>query len=274
MGLARWMMPVGLAALASGCISVETLVRVKTDGSGTVTETVTMNPAAVENAIAAANQATAKDTPRASLGLGPLEDAALAKSRAATMGEGVTFVSADPIDTKTARGLSVVYAFRDVRKLLVSQRPDARLGLPSTRADQPIRFAFTGNPSGASVLTVRMRDPLASPRPAASPGAHAKPEPNPASLAMARQIFQGMRLRLAVEVDGKIASTSSPFVDGATVTLLDIDFEALLGDETKLNQLRAARNSGSLEDLEQILKGVPGIKVNLDPEVRIEFGAK
>lgn len=274
MGLARWMMPVGLAALASGCISVETLIRVKADGSGTVTETVTMNPAAVENAIAAANQATATDPSQTNPGLGPFDDAALAKARAASMGEGVTFVSADPIDTKTAKGLSVVYAFRDVSKLLVSQRPDARLGLPSTRADQKIRFAFAGNPSGTSVLTVRMRDPLASPRPAASPGAQAKPEPNPASLAMARQIFQGMRLRLAVEVDGKIAGTSSPFVDGATVTLLDIDFGALLGDETKLNQLRAARSGGSLEDLEQILKGVPGIKVTLDPEVRIEFAAK
>lgn len=268
MRLARWMMPVGLAALASGCISVETVIRVKADGSGTVTETVTMNPEAVANAIATSGQAGAKDKPP-DFGLGPLDDAALAKARAATMGEGVTFVSADPIDTKTARGLTVVYAFRDVGKLMVSQRPNTRLGLPSARADQQIRFAFERNHSGTSVLTVRMRDPLASPRPAASPGP--KPDANPAAMAMARQIFQGMRLRLAVEVDGKIAKATSAWVDNATVTLLDVDFGVLVQDEAKLNQLRAASTGGSLDDLKQVLKDVPGIKINVEPEVRIEF---
>ena len=270
MRLARWMMPFGLAALAWGCISVETVIRVKTDGSGTVTETVTMNPAAVANAIAMAGQAGAKDKPP-DFGLGPLDDAALAKARAATMGEGVTFVSADPIDTKTARGLTVVYAFQDVGKLMVSQRPNTRLGLPSARPDQQIRFAFERNQSGTSVLMVRMRDPLASPRPAASPGAKPKPDANPAAMSMARQIFQGMRLRLAVEVDGKIAKATSAWVDGATVTLLDVDFGVLVQDEAKLNQLRTASNGGSLEDLKQILKDVPGIKINAEPEVRIEF---
>lgn len=274
MGLARWMVPVGLATLASGCISVETVIRVKADGSGTVTETVTMNPEAVESAIAMANQAGAKDKPPTDFGRGPLDDAALAKARAATMGEGVTFVSADPVDTRTARGLTVVYAFRNIGKLLVSQRPDTRLGLPAARPDQQIRFAFERNRSGTSVLTIRMRDPLASPRPSASPGAKPKPDANPAALAMARQIFQGMRLRLAVEVDGKIAKTTSALVDGATVTLLDIDFGVLVQDEAKLNQLRAASNGGSIEDLKHLLKDVPGIKVTLEPEVRIEFAAK
>jgi hypothetical protein len=265
------MMPVGLAALAWGCISVETVIRVKADGSGTVTETVTMNPEAVANAIATAGQAGAKDKPPADFGLGPLDDAALARARTATMGEGVTFVSADAIDTKTARGLTVVYAFQDVGKLMVSQRPNTRLGLPSARPDQQIRFAFERNQSGTSVLTVRMRDPLAPPRPVASPGAKPKPDANPAAMSMARQIFQGMRLRLAVEVDGKIAKATSAWVDGGTVTLLDVDFGVLVQDEAKLNQLRAASTGGSLDDLKQILKDVPGIKINVEPEVRIEF---
>ena len=232
-----------------------------------------MNPATVENAIAAANQATAKDPSQTNPGLGPFDDAALAKARAASMGEGVTFVSADPIDTETAKGLSVVYAFRDVSKLLVSQRPDARLGLPSTRADQKIRFAFADNRRHLGAHGSHAGSPgFAPPRGLAGRPSQAGPQSRiPGHGA---PDFPGDAASLGGRGGREDRRDLEPFVDGATVTLLDIDFGALLGDETELNQLRAARNGGSLEDLEQILKGVPGIKVTLDPEVRIEFAAK
>ncbi len=274
MRLTRLLMPVGLAALGWGCISTETVIRVKPDGSGVVTETVTIATEAVENAIALSGQAATKDQPFANVGLGPLTDPAVARARAATMGEGVTFVSADPIETEATRGLVVVYAFRDVSKLRVSQRPDSRLGLPATRPEQQVRFAFERSPRGTSVLTVHLRDLQVTPRPAHSPPPSPKPEISAATLAMAQQIFQGMRLRLAVELDGKIESSTSAWVEGSRVTLLDIDFGALTQDAAKLSQLRAATSGGSLENVHQLLKSTPGVRISLEPEVRIEFSGR
>lgn len=274
MRLTRLWMAVGIAALGWGCISTNTVIRVKPDGSGLVTETVTIATEAVANAIALSGQPENKHQPFSDVGLGPLTDPALAQARALTMGEGVTFVSADPIETATTRGLTVVYAFRDVAKLQVSQRPDSRLGLPATRPPQQVRFAFERSPKGTSVLTVRMRDPQATPPAKSSPPRSPKPEIGPATLAMAQQIFRGMRLRLAVEVEGKIESTSSLLVEGSTVTLLDIDFGVLAEDGAKLNQLRAAPSGGSLENVQQALKNAPGVKISLEPEVRIEFSGR
>ena len=54
-----------------------------------------------------------------------------------------------------------------------------------------------------------------------------------------------------------------------------MDFSELLSNEPLLREMAARkRESMTLEDAKPLLKNLKGFKVNLDPEVQIEFAGK
>ena len=266
-----------LALPTAGCIDFETLVKVKPDGSGTLVQTMTMSAETMTMMKSAKG-----DGPKAEVGDKPMaleaKDIEQAKTEAAKLGEGVTFVKAEPIDTPQAKGMRATYAFKDVTKLKVSQKPTSPGGpaAPGAEAaDETLKFGFAKGPSGNAILTVSMPDLKAA---AAKPGsdkAPAKaPEVPPEAMAMMKQMFKGLRIAIAVEPEGKVVQTNSPFVEGSRVTLMEMRFDALLADEAKLKQFNAAMEGGSIADAKRLMKGLKGVKINLDPEVKIEFAGK
>ncbi len=62
--------------------------------------------------------------------------------------------------------------------------------------------------------------------------------------------------------------TNSRFVDGARVTLLDLDLDQLLANETVFTKLQAADTP---EAIKEALQDVPGLKIPLEREITIEF---
>lgn len=82
-------------------------------------------------------------------------------------------------------------------------------------------------------------------------------------------MFGGMRIAIAVEPVGQIISTTSPFVDGDRVTLLDLDFDQMLQDDAAFARFQNLH--GSAEQMKAALKDIPGLKVCLDKEITIEF---
>ncbi len=62
--------------------------------------------------------------------------------------------------------------------------------------------------------------------------------------------------------------TSSPFVDGSRVTLLDVNLDQLLKDETFLPRIQAAKTA---DEMKAILQEAPGLKINFDRAITIEF---
>jgi hypothetical protein len=94
--------------------------------------------------------------------------------------------------------------------------------------------------------------------------------PSADQIAMLKPMFAGARLSMAIEPVGRLVRTSSPYVTGQRVTLLDVNVDSLLGDDTLLPRLQAAQ---SLEEAKTILKSVPDLKATLDPEITIEFAA-
>jgi hypothetical protein len=78
-----------------------------------------------------------------------------------------------------------------------------------------------------------------------------------------------MRILMAVDVEGKVVKTNSAYVEGNRITLIDFDFEKLL-ENPNLKTLDPIFE-GSLDDARKALKGVKGIKMQLDPEVNVEF---
>ena len=85
---------------------------------------------------------------------------------------------------------------------------------------------------------------------------------------MLKPMLAGVRLTIAIEPAGRLVRTNSPYVTGQRVTLVDVLIDSLLNDDTLLQRLQAARTP---DEAKTILKSVPGLKVNLDPEITIEF---
>jgi outer membrane murein-binding lipoprotein Lpp len=281
---------IAAAVSLAGCITFLSEVKVKGDGSGTMVQTITMNPEqlkATMEGIAKQMGATtteAKEEPKKESpkpqAEGPFKEDDL-KGKAADLGPGVTFVSAEKIDTKTAAGVRVTYAFKDINKLSVNPKPQAAMGTAAAGAssEDALRFRFSRKPDGNAVLTVV----LARPKPEAAKEKAAPAPPPPASSEeaaqqreMVKQMFKGLHMGITVEVEGKIVRTNSPYVEGSKVTLMDVDFDPLLSDEGSLEALNKKMEGAMGDDRKTLeaLKGIKGLKITTAPEVTIEFAPR
>jgi len=194
------------------------------------------------------------------------------------MGQGVTFVSAEKIDTKTAAGVRVIYAFKDINLLAVNPKPAAAMGTAGAGASSQdaLKFRFNRLPNDNAVLTVVLPEPkaeapkeqTATPPPAAEPA-----EPDMDMSMMIMQMFKGLHMGVAVNVEGKVVKTNSPYVEGSKVTLMDIDFDPLLSDAKGFKSLNEKMETAMGDDrkMMEILKGIKGLMITTDPEVSIEF---
>jgi len=262
----------------SGCITFLTEIHVRPDGSGTLVQTMTMNPQAMMGAMdafakgmGATGSGEVKETKEEKKPFSPSELAEKTKD----LGEGVTFVSADEIKTPTAEGVRVTYAFRDINRLYVNPKPGAATGMEgagrSARNAMTFRFERKGD---RSILTAVL-PPNADKKNEAPPTAPSG-DIDDQQLAMLKQMFKGMHLGFTVEVDGRITSTTSPFRSGNRVTLFDLDFDPLLEKPETLKALNASFAGAMGDDAKAAaaLSKVPGLKIDPKPEVRIEFAAR
>jgi hypothetical protein len=278
MRLLRLPLVMSLAMTAVGCLNLQTVVKVKPDGSGTLQQTLTMNPEAMEGMMEAMAAQMGGKVTKSEKPSGKVEkktvpgtSEAEARAKAAEFGEGVTFTSVVPIEKPDAMGATLNFAFKDVSKLHINPKPDKPgkgMGAPGA-ADKPedrLQFRFAKAPSGNPQLTVVMGDMK---RDGAKPAATPAPAAGSDEMAMMKQMFKGMRILMAVDVEGKVVKTNSPYAEGNRVTILDIDMDKLLAnpDVKSLDPIF----EGSLDDARKALKGVKGIKMNLEPEVQIEF---
>ena len=251
------------AALSSACFQMTTALKVNGDGSGTIEHRMVYTAAALE-----------KLRQLASLGGGgrgqafdPLSEQQ-AREMTASIGPGVTYVTSEPITSPAGQGRVTTYAFTDVSQLQISTQPAAPGGLSirtpafSTESEK-ITFSLTRDPGGNAVLQINVPEPnfldaLGSPNAAAQIG-------------MIKTLLAGARVLLAVEPAGTVVRTSSPYVEGPRVTLLEVDLDEVLKDETLLPRLQAATTP---DEAKAVIKGAAGLKINLDRAITIEFTPK
>jgi len=249
---------VGLA----GCFQSSTILHVNADGSGTIDERMLLTGAALSQlrALAAFGGGGGQD-------VNPISEDQ-ARAAATSLGSGVTYVSSTPITDGDAQGRAIVYAFTDITQVRISQQPPAPGGMtvraPGVTDGQAVTFALARQPDGNMLLRIIVPTPKA-PADTAPPAA---PRGSPQQMAMVKQLLTGAHLSIGVEPSGHLVRTSSPFVDGQRVTLLDLDFDEVTRDEAILSRLQGVR---SVDDAKVALKGVPGAKINFDPEITIEF---
>ena len=263
----------GLLLLASmlttGCVSVDAVIHVNPDGSGTLTNTITVQKAFVAQlkammAMGAANG----ETPPPEL----FSEESL-KQMAQGMGEGVRLVSSDKISNDTAEGAHMVFAFNDVSKLRAGQALNVLGGAGGGGQQEPMHFRFERS-GGRSVLTAELPQPKIKDPAEADPaeGEEAADQPvDPQQMAMISQMFSGLRVAMTLEVGGTLVKTNARYVEGNRITLMEIDFDRILATEGALENLMKKGRPGSVAELQAQLEQVPGIKVSVGEDLRVEF---
>jgi hypothetical protein len=255
----RFALLVGAALESAACFQMSTLLKVNGDGSGTI-----------EHRMIYSTQALAQLRQFATVGGGraatfdPLAEEQF-RNMAASIGPGVTYVSSEPITAKNGQGRAAVYAFTDVTQLRISTQPAAPGGVSISAgglstSSESITFSLARESSGNAVLHIHVPEPnfldaLGSPAAAGQIG-------------MVRTMLGGARVQLAAEPSGTLVKTSSPYVDGSRVTLLEIDLDQVLKDETLLPRLQAAKTE---DEAKAIVRSAPGLKINLDRDITVEF---
>jgi hypothetical protein len=250
----------------AGCFQSSTVIKVKADGSGTIEQRTLLTDAAMEQlrafAILGGNAADSID---------PTSEAQ-ARSMAASIGPGVSYLSSTPVKMDKLQGRDALYAFTDITKLRISEQPRVPGGV-SLRAQgvntdsDPITFVMNRQPDGNVLLRILV--PRPGMLPLATPNGNGVVTPPTAQqIDMVKQMLAGARLTVVVEPDGRLVQTSSPFADGNRVTLIDVDVDKAASDPDLVAKLQTLR---TLEDAQTAVNSVPGLKVTLDPEITITF---
>ena len=190
---------------------------------------------------------------------------------------GVRPVSLTPLKEGGFEGSKSMFAFDDITKVRVDQDPQMTGSSSGTFAqppssNSPIKFAFAQ--SGRQLGADRSRSTRTTAAPGTKPEAGAKPtieKIDPAMMQMVKTMFQGFKVLIDVEVEGKIVKTNADYVNGSRVTLLEIDMATLFENEAALTALQSKVGPGaSIADVRPYLKDVKGVKIN-NPVVTIEF---
>jgi hypothetical protein len=269
----RVLMPI-VAALAAlvlpGCLQQHSTITLNKDGSGTIVEETTFGAqmAAMMGALG---------------GLGGEEGGAdaqpdPAKERAASLGEGVTLDKIEPLDVDGRKGVRVTYKFTDINKVKYTSPTESMGGemaenvpLPEGTEKpvaKPMLFKYADG-----TLTITNPDdalPADDAKPAEGEAAQdeaADPEAAQAE-AMAKAMLSDMKMSMKIVVPGGIAETNATHVDGATITLMDIDFGKVLatpGLFTKMQQ--GEKNPAAVA---KALKEVKGVKVEDKKEITVK----
>jgi hypothetical protein len=251
----------------AGCVNSHTLLKVKADGSGTIEQMLLMNMAALKGLMAGMDpQGQTKQNM-------PFSEAQL-KQTAERLGKGVRLLSATPLSQGGFEGVKAIYAFDDINQVRVDQDPNISGSsdnqLASGKNANPVTFKFARQ-GGNSVLTVAFNE-QATAGTAPPAGTPATPETmDPSMLQMMKTLFQGFKVAIDLEVDGKIVKTNADYVEGSRITLLEIDMTGILEDEAKLRALQSKiRPGASIAEVKPYLKDVKGVKIN-NPVVTVEY---
>ncbi len=87
---------------------------------------------------------------------------------------------------------------------------------------------------------------------------------------MMQELLRDMKLSVRVEVNGTITSTNADYRSGSVVTLMDVDFNALLQNKEAFEKLTTDK-VGSLDELKEFSRKYPGLQMETKEQVQIKF---
>lgn len=258
-----------IGLLFSGCIDVHYKMTLKSDGSGTIEETVYMNAAMVQmikGFMAMGNQ----DGEQEEFSL--LDEVEL-RNEAMEMGEGVEYVSGEKLEDNGREGYRALYTFTDINKIKMDQ--DVSDKAPSMGeegeeiTEDDITFTFTeGNPA---TLIINMPEDKEEESPIEQEEAEEfETDENEEWAEQAKGMMKDFKVLIQLEIDGEIVETNATYVEGSTVTLVEMSFDQLADDPELFNKLKSL-DDATFDETRDVLEDLPGIKFETNEQVKVVF---
>ncbi len=259
----------------SGCIEMHTLITVNKDGSGFVEENIFLGKEIINMFKEFASAFADSTQPQEEFNM--FEEEKI-KSKTSDFGEGIEFVSMKNIVTDEKEGYTAIYKFKNLNKVKVDQDPSKEMPLADqTDSAEPkneyVYFKFIkGKPNRIEfkMPDKSEKDEKIDEQTESDETTETNNEADSADVEKMIKFMKDMKAKIELRVDGKIINTNATHVDGNTVTLFDIDFGKLISDADKLEELKKLKPD-SFEEMKKLVKDIPGIKVELNNDVFIEF---
>ncbi len=260
-----------LATWAVGCISVDSLVKVKADGTGTIEQTMLINSSAMGMMSMMGGGQDGADA-KAKLDPAVLFSNEKLQEEAAKLGDGVTFVSSAPVTQGEMKGVKAIYAFTDFNALKMSTAmPDIGDGNTSmTGKGERLPLVLTKN-AGSSLITLDLLSHMAGAGADAPKTTEGTPEMPKEMMAMLAPMFKDMRVAVALEPQGTLVRTNATHVQGQRITLFDVAFGEIFADPAAVEKLEKLGSNPSMNDIRTTLKGMKGIRINDADKLEVEF---
>jgi hypothetical protein len=256
------------AILFTGCLQIETTVKLNKDGSGTIEEKVMMSKMVVQMMSQFMNSMPDSSGKKQDFTLFKEDDL---RNKASEYGEGVKYVSGKAVSGKDGwEGYKAVYSFKDINKLRMDTNPNKKVELGEGGSEtENDYFSFRFKPGNIAELIIDRPDVSMNEDTAMNESNDDSTQNQPLGDYIVK-MMDGMRIKISLQPKGNIVSTNASYVDGSEVTLLDVDFSALLKNKESLDRL-TKNPPKSLEAMEEIVKNIPGLKIELKKPVSIKF---
>ena len=266
-----------LPLLLVGCIQVETIIRLKADGSGTIEKTVLVSREFI-NMMGMMKTLFQSDSTGEDSAEDPFDfdDEETLRANASKLGVGVRFLSAEKIDTDKLEGVKAIYAFSDITQVRID--PGMTGDIPSMDdedAPESSREEYAdihfrkGNPARL-VITFPREEDTDAPDEMESDTLSLEEDEDSGMGRRFKSMMKDARITLKFQIEGRISETNATFRDGSEVTLIDLEFAKFMDNLDAFNKLQSSKNL-PFETRRQLMADIPGVKIELNDEVEIAF---
>lgn len=267
-----------LSLLLAGCIQVETIIRLKADGSGTIEKTVLVSREFIGMMSMMKTLFQSADSTGENDAENPFDfdDEETLRAGASKLGDGVKFISAEKIDTGKLEGVKAIYAFSDINQVRID--PGMTGDIPSVDDEDAheaareeyavIRFR-KGNPARLMIAFPR-EEADEAPEETESDTLSLEDEDDSDMGNRFKSLMKDARIALKFRVEGQIVETNATFRDGSEVTLIDLEFAKFMDNLEAFDKLNAAKHQ-SFETRRRLMADIPGVKIELQDAVEIAF---
>lgn len=258
-----------LVLTLTGCIDVQYKMHLRTDGSGTIEEIVYMNSAMIQmfkDFSAMGNDSTQQKE-------FSLFDEDELRKESEDFGKGVRYVSGEELKDNGREGYRAVFEFDDVNKIKMNE--DITDKTPSMGEDETpednITFKFIkGSPATLMIYMPNDDEEENEVKEEIEVESDSNSAQDEEWTDEMKNLMKDFRISIQIELNGDIVETNATNVDGSTITLLEMSFNKLLEDPEKLKKLKGLDNA-SYEETKELLKDIPGVKLEMNEEVKVVF---
>jgi len=258
-----------LLSLFTGCLQVETTLKVNKDGSGIISEKVLFSKTFVN---------MMKDFSQAFQDSASTEEFSMYQEEeiindAKDYGENVVYVSHDKIDNENWVGYIATYSFDDITKIKISPDPDSKvdIGDEIANAEEEEEYYFFKFIKGDTPQLIIDRPEIElNTETEIKNDSEDSERSDEADDDEFLKVMEGMKIDIAVEVEGEILSTNATYVKGSRVTMFQMDFSEMMKNKEGFKEFKK-NEPKNIEEMKKYLEKLPGIKIEVEKPVTIEF---